>query len=224
MTALYLTTEDPGGEAPGEVCVARGMVRQVGKRNSRSRQLCGKPATAAVGGATLCDGHYRDALQWHASMSEREVAEAAKRDDAKIFLAGSGQKWKDDRARRLDDTSFAASAPQVVYYVQREDGMIKIGTTGQFAGRMTGLRGEHGELRILLTHRGDRKREQAMHLRFAELRAGGEWFRPGPELLAWILTTRRLRVNQGRQMPGTVPLADVEALTAEALPKPRLFA
>lgn len=224
MTALYLTTEDPGGEAPGEVCVARGMVRQVGKRNMRARQLCGKPATAAVGGATLCDGHYRDALQWHAALSEREAKEREKNDAAKIFLAESTQQWKDDRTRRLGDTSFAASAPQIVYYARRADGMIKIGTTSQFAGRMASLRNEHGELQILLTHRGDRKREQAMHQRFAELRAEGEWFRPGPELLAWIVTTRRLRVNQGKPMPGTVPLAEVEALAAEALPALRLFA
>ena len=122
--------------------------------------------------------------------------------------------YQKDHEHRLTATSLSASGPTIVYYLQRADGLIKIGTTKGLAKRLTDLRREHGDLRILLTHRGDRTRETAMHHRFAELRVQGEWFQPGQALLSWILEVRQRRPNQKTVLPGTIPLEDLMALAA----------
>lgn len=227
MTAgdLYLATVDPEtGEitllADNDVCTARWIIRAVGKRNRWSRNLCGAPAAGTVGGARLCDGHYRDALRWRRDFADAEVKAAMKAaDDARRNAerhAELERRQREESARRNTATSWKADGPDIVYYLQRSDGLIKIGTSRRFAVRCATLRKQHGELRLLLSHRGDRARENAMHGKFAALRVTGEWFRPEADLLAWILKVRRLQANASTALPQTVPLADVEALARQA--------
>jgi Meiotically up-regulated gene 113 len=81
-----------------------------------------------------------------------------------------------------------ASRP-VVYFVQvGEDGPIKIGHTFRpIEERLRDLRNASPyRLRLLLMLPGQRDDEQALHQRFAAARLEGEWFRPVPELLAFI--------------------------------------
>jgi hypothetical protein len=146
--------------------------------------LCGKSARRDIEGAPFCDEHY--ALL-----------------DA----------WRETRADELGDIDpdwvlgWEATGRQVVYYVRREsDGLIKIGTSGSLNSRLAALRAEHGPLRLLLTHVGDRGREQNLHLAFTDWFAFGEWFHPGDKLLAWIAEARRRPANIRTALPRTEPL------------------
>lgn len=86
-----------------------------------------------------------------------------------------------------------------VYYVQRTDGLIKIGYTSQLRNRMSALRAEFGPLTQLAVHAGGYKAEQSMHRKFAAHRVRGEWFRPSADLLAHI--ARIIESQQSRTTP-----------------------
>lgn len=94
----------------------------------------------------------------------------------------------------------------IVYFVQRADGDIKIGTTARYAMRMRQLMFEHGVLKVLGVIPGNRATEKHMHERFAlqrRQRIGEttgrvfllEWFAPTPELL-WFATFETQRPEQ----------------------------
>lgn len=81
----------------------------------------------------------------------------------------------------------------VVYFVQAECGLIKIGTTGTIAWRLESLRGQSPvALTLLATTPGRRTEEFAYHARFAEHRLHGEWFSPHPDILAEIERLKEL--------------------------------
>lgn len=76
-----------------------------------------------------------------------------------------------------------------VYFVQcRTTGLIKIGTTKRdpekrLATLQTGC---PTELRLLGTLRGGEPRESRLHEDFSDYRVRGEWFRPGPRVVAYL--------------------------------------
>jgi hypothetical protein len=77
-----------------------------------------------------------------------------------------------------------------VYFVQDlSGGLIKIGHTGNWRKRAQALCTGNGSPLVLLAliRRGGRKMEKALHVRFAHLRHHGEWFRPEPDLLQYVL-------------------------------------
>lgn len=77
----------------------------------------------------------------------------------------------------------------MIYFVRRPDGgPIKIGTTVRLSSRIKQLRDEYGDLIVLAVLDGGRDVEQALHDRFAHLGRAGEWFEPGDDLLAFIMT------------------------------------
>jgi hypothetical protein len=80
----------------------------------------------------------------------------------------------------------ADEAVSVVYYLRREDGLIKIGFSARFRNRIIALTKEHGPLEVMTTHMGGHSEEAYMHRKFAALRVTGEWFRAEPELLEHI--------------------------------------
>lgn len=75
----------------------------------------------------------------------------------------------------------------VVYYLQREDGDIKIGYSANWYSRARALACEHGRLVLLATEPGGFTLEQHRHGNFSALHVTGEWFRPGPALLRHIV-------------------------------------
>lgn len=81
----------------------------------------------------------------------------------------------------------------MIYFLQHlEDHFIKIGTTVNLRTRLAQLREEYGEqLQLLGVMDGTRDTERRLHLQFDHLRRFSEWFRPGPELLAYIDTHAR---------------------------------
>jgi hypothetical protein len=75
----------------------------------------------------------------------------------------------------------------VVYFVQAENGLIKIGSTKRMADRLQSLcNGSPIALILLATVKGDRTFEFALHIKFAAHRQHGEWFLPHPDILAEI--------------------------------------
>lgn len=77
---------------------------------------------------------------------------------------------------------------RVVYFMQRQDGIIKVGySTACLAGRLQTLEAEYGQMRLLGLVEGDRWLEGKIKRWFRHLCVEGtEWFRPAPELLAFI--------------------------------------
>ncbi len=86
-------------------------------------------------------------------------------------------------------------ANSIVYYVQRPDGMIKIGTSRGAGRRLADVAREHGRLTLMAFHTGARTEEAAMHRRFKALHIGREWFRPELPLLEHIFKVRKTMSN-----------------------------
>lgn len=178
-----------------------------GWSTERSAALCAEPAAADVAGAPACARHYDRALAWHREMSAREN-EAVRQADARVGAEA-------DARLEAEMRSWAADGSQIVYYLRRADGAVKIGTSTEFVRRFGNLSREHGELEILLTHCGDYPREREMHRQFADLALGGEWFQAEELLLSWIVRARCKRANMRTKIPGTVPLRYVRELLRE---------
>lgn len=64
-----------------------------------------------------------------------------------------------------------------VYFLQRADGLIKIGTSHDFPSRLSQLTASHGMLGIIRVINGDRKLERQLHVKFKRFHEYGEWFR-----------------------------------------------
>ena len=79
----------------------------------------------------------------------------------------------------------------MIYFLQDPTTLeIKIGYSGKDEPdeRIGKLQtGNPRELVLLLTHPGDRSFERILHKQFAFLHVQGEWFKPGPELLSYML-------------------------------------
>lgn len=75
-----------------------------------------------------------------------------------------------------------------VYFIQADNGLIKIGVAGSPKDRLRTLRTMSPvALRLVLVLPGrGAPGESELHARFAEHRSHGEWFRPAPELISFI--------------------------------------
>jgi T5orf172 domain len=74
----------------------------------------------------------------------------------------------------------------VVYVIQAEGGLLKIGTSKSFGARFRGLSlMSPVKLEIVALFNGTSKDERAFHKHFARHRHHGEWFEPALEILEW---------------------------------------
>lgn len=75
-----------------------------------------------------------------------------------------------------------------VYFIQADNGLIKIGVAGSPKDRLRTLRTMSPvALRLVLELPGrGAPGESELHARFAEHRSHGEWFHPAPELISFI--------------------------------------
>lgn len=165
-------------------------------------RICAQQAIHEVAGILVCEGHFRKIHTWHNEQIGREA----------VLEREAKARFEMDWDREMG--SWAATGRQVIYYVLRADGLIKIGTTTNLANRLTALRSEHGKLDVLLTHCGDHKRERMMHAKFRELRVTGEWFRPHSLFFEFMIGVRRKRANSSTRLPGTVPVAALVQVAA----------
>ncbi len=73
-----------------------------------------------------------------------------------------------------------------VYFISDGEA-IKIGFSGSAIVRMGDLQtSHHRPLKIMLTIPGTMDDERKMHQKFKHLRIAGEWFKPAPDLMAFI--------------------------------------
>jgi DNA-binding XRE family transcriptional regulator len=88
----------------------------------------------------------------------------------------------------------------LIYFIQAGDTEpIKIGYAARVGSRVRELQTSHSEtLRVLAVMDGDRRFEAQIHEKFASLRTRGEWFMPGPDLVAFI-------ASHGREWDATKP-------------------
>jgi hypothetical protein len=89
-----------------------------------------------------------------------------------------GQHYCSGHAERIEE---AVLADKTLVYFAENDGRIKIGISRDPVRRAREL-----NARLLVTEPGGRTREAQLHLLFAHHRIAGEWFRPAPDLLAYI--------------------------------------
>jgi hypothetical protein len=81
---------------------------------------------------------------------------------------------------------FVMPIPQYVYFMQRADGAIKIGVSGNVNQRRKDLECASGPLKVLASMDGGFPEEHAFHRQFASSRLHGEWFSPTDELLELV--------------------------------------
>ena len=80
----------------------------------------------------------------------------------------------------------------VIYFVQREGGDVKIGTTVNLGQRLSTLRGEHGNIKLLGIIKGNYVKEKILHWCLSDSRLDGEWFILTDEIQNIINTYSRL--------------------------------
>ena len=69
-----------------------------------------------------------------------------------------------------------------IYFIQRDDGAVKIGITTDMYHRISALRTEHGNIKLLGVVAGGRVKERILHLCLSEARLDGEWFKMTDEI------------------------------------------
>lgn len=74
-----------------------------------------------------------------------------------------------------------------VYFIQAENGMVKIGYSARLQQRWLNLQASNPMgLTMLVYVQGDSVAEERLHTAFADCRQLGEWFSPTPALMAYI--------------------------------------
>lgn len=83
----------------------------------------------------------------------------------------------------------------MIYFLQRADGAVKIGTTNQYHNRLYSLSLEFGNLSLLGLMDGDRAVERQIHQMFPETQIGkSEWFLESEALSEYIRANTHLSV------------------------------
>ena len=76
-----------------------------------------------------------------------------------------------------------------VYFVQNEDGFIKIGFTRHIKSRLVRMQIDNCmKVKLIGKMKGGRDLEMKLHRKFKQYRKRGEWFVAVPELLEYIST------------------------------------
>jgi hypothetical protein len=101
----------------------------------------------------------------------------------------AARRWIDERFRGRKTVAFERKS--VVYFMQRDDGAIKIGFTSDILRRVGELRKkERSPIELLACYPGGKPDELRLHATFASSLIGDEWFRPDEDLVAFIEALR----------------------------------
>ena len=74
-----------------------------------------------------------------------------------------------------------------IYFIQSEDGFIKIGCTQTLKKRIKAIQACNAlKIKLIGKMKGGYDLESELHLKFKRYRKRGEWFHPVPELLEYI--------------------------------------
>lgn len=106
--------------------------------------------------------------------------------------------------------------PSVVYFIQDEQGAIKIGRSTNAQDRLSALQtSTASKLSMIGTINGGAWTEGQLHQYFAGARIRGEWFRPVPQLIEYINTHAQIverpkAIAAPDRVPAPKPVATVE--------------
>lgn len=75
-----------------------------------------------------------------------------------------------------------------IYFLRRNDGLVKVGFTTNLSSRLKSLTRSHGALEVIRVINGDRRREKRLHNELIRSNEYGEWFRDSSDLRAFIAT------------------------------------
>lgn len=101
----------------------------------------------------------------------------------------AAQAWLKERFKGRKTIAFERSS--LVYFAEREDGVIKIGFTSDVGRRLSELRKKYrSTMDLLACYPGSKPDELALHERFAPYALGDELFEPAPELLEFIASLK----------------------------------
>jgi len=199
---LFVYDETRGEYVPSEGrCLAKWLQTGPGHK---AKQICGQKGTRLVAGMQVCDLHYKRFLKWielntgRKVVTAKEVERELHKERMRLDRERSAQQRKLDAERiRAEEAAREAERMKysVVYYVQRPDGMIKIGTSRAPGVRLESIGRKHGALLVMALHSGAHAEESAVHRRFNALHIGGEWFRPELPLLEHINDVRKRMSN-----------------------------
>jgi hypothetical protein len=125
-------------------------------------------------------------------------------------LQGRESEWKLPVPIRGDVETIVDDSGYVYFAQLSRDGPILIGFSYDPARRISNLARctpSKGKIWCLGVMLGGRLQERAMHRQFAALHRGGEWFRPGADLIQYINShTISLEELADEAPPGTTPL------------------
>lgn len=205
-------------------CSALWAVATEGRDRGRH---CAELATHQMADVLLCEHHYRRMRDWMNTRDQRDqlaairTAQIAHEEQTRLARERTKQQRgldketarqrialaKEEARERARAEEAARAEASLVYYVMRDsDSLIKIGTSRTLAKRLVTLKRESGPLRLITTEGGTHKEETALHRRFADLRAEGEWFRPELPLLEHVHVLMRERPLE--PAPGLPPLVN----------------
>lgn len=98
----------------------------------------------------------------------------------------------------------------MIYFLQRADGAIKIGTTEKYYTRHSALAAQFGNLKLLGVIEGGRQEEQQLHHQFSHVRVDtkrkSEWYQPSEELFEFIRKNTSPEIHTARDV--TIKLSD----------------
>lgn len=124
-------------------------------------------------------------------------------DEEDLQAAADIRRAKNAGVRLASDPLWAErekQGPSRVYFM-RHDRLIKIGYSMNPRKRALALAGAI----ILATEPGARTREAQLHAEFGHLRVRGEWFSPGPDLIAYINRLRKAVKAKPITADGEIP-------------------
>ena len=164
--------------------VLAGEACPVAMRRDGQPTLCGRASDPASSLGLCCR---------HRERAARDLPWAAQRQLDRLEQA------MEDR-REIEESEMRDA---IVYYLQRADGLVKIGFSRRWTTRLATLTNEHGSLVLLAAHTGGRPAERHWHHHFRKDRVEGEWFRLSSDLAAHVeavgipvgLPTRPLRTR-----------------------------
>jgi PAS domain-containing protein len=158
-------------------------VRRGGFATKRDAQRALRAALAAIR-----DTPMRTADDLAAALTALRVDNTSRYEAAQRQVADDEARDARSKRRQLHEGQRA----RFVYYIERPDGAIKIGTTWNLTQRLSDLRNV-SPVRLLAAHGGGQPAEAFMHRRFSNARRDREWFDPVPELVAHIAHVARRR-------------------------------
>lgn len=114
----------------------------------------------------------------------------------------------------------------VIYFIQRSNGDVKIGTTKNIRSRISGLKREHGNLTLLGIIKGSVIREKILHWCLSDAHVEKEWFTLTPEIQGVINDYASMPPEPEKitAPPGMLSIEQVEKIMGWSYPTALKFA